>query len=172
MCSARTQHPTVSLIGMPGVGKSTVGVILAKMLGLEFADTDIAIQTQEGRTLQTILEHDGYLKVREIEEQVLLEVPLPGRVVATGGSVVYSQKVMQRLSAAGPVVYLRADVETLLERISANPERGIASDGDQSFADIYAERTPLYERYAGTTVDADAGTADAVASIIVQLLHA
>ncbi|MFT7288905.1 MAG: shikimate kinase [Halieaceae bacterium] len=171
MSGPKTQHGTISLIGMPGVGKSTVGVLLAKLIGLEFTDTDLSIQAREGRTLQEILESDGHLRLRGIEEAVLLDVPLQSRVVATGGSVVYSAATMQRLRAAGPVVYLRADVDTLLHRVSANPERGIASDGSQSFEDIYAERTPLYERFATHTVDAIGGSADAIATLIVQALH-
>lgn len=172
MNSARTQYRTVSLIGMPGVGKSTVGVILAKLIGLDFSDTDLAIQAREQATLQEILERDGHLRLREIEEQVLLEVPLEGRVLATGGSVIYSPAIMQRLKAAGPVVYLRADVTTLKKRVAANPERGIASGAGQSFEDIYAERTPLYDRYATHTVTGVGGSADAVAGLVVQALHA
>jgi shikimate kinase len=99
-------------------------------------------------------------------------VPLEGRVAATGGSVIYSDAIMQRLRAAGPVVYLRADITTLKTRVAANPERGIASDAGQTFEDIYAERTPLYEQYAQYTVAADSGTADAIAAMIVQELHA
>lgn len=166
-----TTFHTISLIGMPGVGKSTVGVILAKRLGLEFSDTDIDIQTREGRTLQQIVDGDGYLYLRKVEEQVLLDVPLEGKVAATGGSVVYSPRIMARLTAAGPVVYLRADVETLKERVAANPERGIASGPGHSFEDICNERTPLYERYASHVVDATSGNADAVATLIVQTLH-
>lgn len=157
---------------MPGVGKSTVGVILAKLLGLAFTDADISIQTREKRTLQDILESEGYQRLREIEESVLLEMPLADRVIATGGSVVYSSRIIQRLADAGPVVYLRADVGTLLERVAANPERGIASDASQSFEDIYAERVPLYEQYASCTIDATSGSTDAVAALIVQALHA
>jgi shikimate kinase len=171
LSNAQTHYSTISLIGMPGVGKSTVGVILAKLLGLEFSDTDLAIQAREGQTLQEIVDAHGHLHLRDIEEQVLLEVETAQRVLATGGSVVYSERIMQRLSAAGPVVYLRADVETLKRRVAANPMRGIASDGAQTFEDIYAERTPLYERYATHTVDAVGGSADAVAALVVQALH-
>jgi shikimate kinase len=172
MSTSLTSFDTVSLIGMPGVGKSTVGVLLAKRLGLAFSDADISIQTREGRTLQEILDTDGYLRLREIEESVLLEMPLDNRVVATGGSVVYSPRIMQRLAAAGPVVYLRADLDTLRTRVAANPERGIASDAAHSFEDIYAERVPLYEHYASCTIDAASGSTDAVATLIVQELHA
>lgn len=172
MNDARTHFNTISLIGMPGVGKSTVGVILAKLIGLKFADTDLSIQSREGQTLQQIINSEGPMRLRKIEEEVLLDEPLDGRVVATGGSVVYSDAIMQRLLAAGPVVYLCADVHTLQTRVAANPERGIASDKGQTFEDIYNERVPLYEQYATHRVDAVSGSADAVASLIVQALHA
>ena len=171
MHRSRTQYNTISLIGMPGVGKSTVGVILAKLIGLEFTDTDLSIQARERKTLQEIVDGEGPMRLREIEEEVLLSEPLDGRVTATGGSVVYSDAIMQRLRAAGPVVYLRADVGTLKQRVAANPDRGIASEAGQTFEDIFAERVPLYEKYAQHTVDADSGSADAVAAMIVQELH-
>ena len=172
MTTTHTPYDTISLIGMPGVGKSTTGVILAKLLGLEFADTDLAIQAREGRTLQEIVDSEGYLTLRRIEEEVLLAIDVSRRVLSTGGSVVYSEAIMQRLAAIGPVVYLAADLATLEQRVAANPLRGIASDGAQTFADIYDERTPLYERYATHRVDAANGNADAVAARIVSTLHA
>lgn len=171
MHTPRTPYSTISLIGMPGVGKSTVGVVLAKLVGLAFSDTDLAIQSREGDSLQGVLERNGARAFREIEREVILAEPLAGRVVATGGSAIYSDRVMRRLRAAGPVVYLRADVDTLMERVRLNPQRGIASDSDQSYEDIYAERVPLYERHATHSVDAVGGSADAVAALIVQALH-
>jgi shikimate kinase len=172
MSISRPQFRTISLIGMPGVGKSTVGVILAKLTGLGFTDTDLSIQAREGQTLQDIVDGQGHLKLRAIEEEVLLTEQLRDHVVATGGSVIYSDAIMARLRAAGPVVYLRADVETLKKRVAANPDRGIASGANQSFEDIYAERTPLYERFATDTVNAVGGSADAIAALIVQALYA
>lgn len=172
MQTPHTPYSTISLIGMPGAGKSTVGVVLAKLVGLEFADTDISIQAREGESLQAILERRGHLQLREIEEAVILDEPLASRVIATGGSAVYSEPVMRRLRGAGPVVYLQASVGTLKARVAINPERGIASDGDQSFEDIYNERIPLYQRWATHTVEAAGGSADAIATLIVQALHA
>ena len=157
---------SISLIGMPGAGKSTVGVILAKLTGLAFVDTDLAIQLHAGDTLQDILEREGYLHLRELEQSILLSLDLSHSVISTGGSVVYSPVVMQRLRAAGPVIYLRADLDTLERRVAAAPLRGIASSSAQSYADVYAERTPLYEQYADITVDATAGSADTVAALI------
>jgi len=172
MQTRRTPFATISLIGMPGAGKSTVGVVLAKLVGLDYTDTDISIQSREGDSLQNILERRGHLALRDIERDVILAEHLAGRVVATGGSAIYSDAVMQRLRAAGPVVYLRADVATLKARVATNPDRGIASDGEQSFEEIFAERAPMYERYATHIVDAMGGSADAVAALIVQALHA
>lgn len=163
-------HRTISLIGMPGAGKSTVGVILAKRTGLAFTDTDLAIQVREGEILQDIVDRVGNPRFREIEEEVLLAVPLDDAVVSTGGSVIYSDAVMQRLRAAGPVVYLAADLATLEARVAANPLRGIARGAGQTYADVYAERCPLYEHYADITVDAAAGNADAVADAIFRAL--
>ena len=159
---------TISLTGMPGAGKSTVGVILAKLTGLRFADTDLDIQLRENATLQTILERHGYRYLRAVEQEVLLDIPLGRAIISTGGSVVYSESVMRRLRAAGPVVYLKTDLATLAERVATAPLRGIASSEGHSYADVFAERTPLYERYADIIVDANGGTADQVAADILH----
>lgn len=166
------QHPhqTISLIGMPGAGKSTVGILLAKLSGLRFTDSDVDIQVREDRSLQDILEADGHLRLRQIEEEVLLALPLNGAVISTGGSVVYSDAIMQRLRGAGPVVYLEADLPTLEARVAAAPLRGIASNPDQGFAGVFKERVPLYERFADVTVSAATGTADDVAAEIARQL--
>lgn len=161
---------TISLIGMPGAGKSTVGVILAKLLGRQFRDTDLDIQLRERATLQEILDQRGYQALREIEEAVLLEIGLKNAIISTGGSAVYSQASMERLREAGPVVYLNADLPTLAPRVAATPNRGMASSKEQSFAEVYAERTPLYARHATHTVDATAGTADDIALLIAGLI--
>lgn len=161
---------TISLIGMPGVGKSTVGVILAKLTGLRFADTDLDIQVREHATLQQILERHGFRHLRKVEEAVLLSIELEHAIISTGGSVVYSGDAMQRLRDAGPVVYLAADLATLEGRVAAAPLRGIASSAAQSYAQVYAERTPLYQRYADISVDACQGCADEVAAEIRRQL--
>ncbi len=161
---------TISLIGMPGVGKSTVGVILAKLIGLRFADTDLDIQVRENATLQQILERHGHLHLRALEQDVLLEISLDRAIISTGGSVVYSEQVMRRLKSAGPVVYLAADLPLLQRRVAAAPLRGIASSSVQTYAEVYAERTPLYRRYADVTVNATGGCADEVAAAIVAQL--
>lgn len=162
---------TISLVGMPGAGKSTIGVVLAKLAGLGFVDTDLEIQVRERASLQQILERDGYLRLRAIEQEVLLATNLSGSVIATGGSVVYSEPTMSRLAAAGPVVYLEVDLPTLASRVAAAPPRGIASDSNQGLDAIFAERTPLYRRYADLTVKAADGTPEEVASAILNALH-
>ena len=171
MTTSQFSHSTISLIGMPGAGKSTVGVLLAKLTGLGFTDTDVSIQVRERATLEEIIARDGHLQLRAIEEEVLLAEPLDQRVIATGGSVVYSEAAMQRLREAGPVVYLQADLGTLEQRIASAPARGIARPAGQSFEQVFAERTPLYDRHADEVVRATRATADAVAAEIVRRLH-
>lgn len=167
-----TSHSTrvVSLIGMPGSGKSTVGVLLAKRLGLAFVDTDLLIQEQEQATLAEIIAAKGHEALRDIEEQVLLDMAIYPAVISTGGSVVYSDAIMQRLSAASSVVYLRASLETVDHRISLAPDRGIASPGNHTLEDVYNERVPLYERYAVVTVDVDTDDPEVIAGHIKSSL--
>jgi shikimate kinase len=155
---------------MPSTGKSTVGVLLAKLSGLAFRDTDLDIQVHAHATLEEILQRDGYQRLREIEEEILLQVPLRNCVISTGGSVVYSEKAMARLAAAGPVVYLETDFKTLEKRVAGAPNRGIASSTQQSFADIYAERTPLYRRHADLTINtADTNAEQIAINLLGQL---
>ncbi len=161
---------TISLVGMPGTGKSTVGVLLAKLTGLRFVDTDLDIQVQEEATLQEILEAHDYRYLRQVEEQVLLNLQLDHALVSTGGSVVYSAASMARLKSLGPVIFLHTDLVTLEQRVAAAPLRGIASDGDQSFAQVFAERTPLYEQYADYTVITADNTPEQVAAEALRLL--
>jgi shikimate kinase len=170
MPTAQVPPQTITLVGMPGVGKSTVGALLAEHFGLAFRDTDLSIEAREGQILQAIVDRVGTPRFREIEEEVLLAEPLAGAVVSTGGSVVYSDPVMRRLRSAGPVVYLQADLATLEQRVAGNPLRGIARGPDQSYADVLAEREPLYASYADVTVDASSGSAADVAETIRRTL--
>ncbi|MDO8861035.1 shikimate kinase [Haliea sp. E1-2-M8] len=162
---------TISLIGMPGAGKSTVGVLLAKLSGLDFNDTDLEIQVQAGATLQEIIDSRGHIVLRALEEEILLAVPLTHTVIATGGSVVYSDRIMQRLKQAGPVVYLDVPLSTLEARVAAAPPRGIASDVGYSYADVFRERTPLYRRYADFTVATEGRDPQDVAMEILTRLR-
>ena len=163
-------HNTITLIGMPGAGKSSVGVLLAKQVGLNFVDTDLLIQVQVGKTLQEIMDEQGHNRLRSLEQEVLLGAPLDKMLVATGGSAVYSKPGMQRLQSAGPVVFISVPLPVLDSRIDNEDQRGIARSPGQSFADIYAERLPLYEKYADVTVAGDAGSVESIATMIARQL--
>lgn len=136
------------LIGMPGAGKSTIGVLLAKQTARAFVDTDLLIQTAAGRSLQEIVDHDGYRALRQVEETVLLGLTTSNHVIATGGSAVYSERAMAHLKADGLVIYLDVDLATLAARINDFATRGLAKRPDQSLADLMRERSTLYRQYA------------------------
>lgn len=142
----------IVLIGMPGAGKSTVGVLLAKQTALGFVDTDLLIQSAAGRSLQAIVDREGYLALRQLEEQVLLGLSVNKHVIATGGSAVYSERAMAHLKANGLVIYLDVDLATLSARIDNLGTRGLAKRLDQTLADLLHERTALYQRYADLTI--------------------
>jgi shikimate kinase len=142
----------IVLVGMPGSGKSTVGVILAKLTGRDFVDTDILIQNAEGRTLQEILDADGYLALRSIEERILCGLECRNHVIATGGSAVYSRTAMEHLRSDGVVVFMDVDLAVLEARELALDVRGIAKRPDQSFAELFEERFALYTAYADLVI--------------------
>lgn len=160
----------VILIGMPGSGKSTVGVLLAKQLGLGFVDTDLLIQEQAGRTLQHIVDNEGYQALRRIEEQVLLDLNVDHKVISTGGSAVYSDAAMQHLKANGVVVFLDIPLKLVIERIGDHSMRGISRRPDQSLADLFEERHRLYQRYADLAIDGQGRTQDEVCQAVVRSL--
>ena len=143
----------IILIGMPGAGKSTVGVLLAKQLARPFVDTDLLLQARAGRGLQAILDADGPEAFERLEEQTVLALTLTNQVVATGGSVVYSEKAMAHLAAAAPVVYLRIDLASLRRRLTDLKTRGVVMGRNNDLAMLYAERRGLYERWATVTID-------------------
>lgn len=142
----------IILIGMPGAGKSTIGVILAKQASRDFVDTDVLIQTSRGRTLQYIVDTEGYEALRRTEEEVLLGLAVRNCVIATGGSAVYSESAMAHLKSDGIVVFLDADIPTLESRVRDFSVRGLAKSKDQTFADMFHERLILYQLYADITV--------------------
>jgi len=153
MKSFAPDKSNIVLIGMPGSGKSTVGVILAKLTSLSFLDTDVLIQTAERRPLQEIVDSQGYMALRAIEERILLGIQCKGHVIATGGSAVYSQPAMERLRSDGVIVFLDVDIPTLESRVRDFATRGLAKRPEQSFADLFAERVALYKKYAEITVN-------------------
>jgi len=143
----------VVLIGMTGVGKSTVGVLLAKALSRDFVDTDVLIQRAEGRRLQDILNEEGLDRFLQIEERHVLALAIDNAVISTGGSVVYSEAAMAHLKRGATVVYLSLPLADLEKRVTDMDSRGIAIAPGQSFAELYRERMVLYQRYADVTVD-------------------
>jgi len=153
----RNEHSrrSIILIGMPGSGKSTLGVLLAKKNGLDFLDTDLVIQVKEGISLQELLDQRGYLALREIEEQVLLATDCHHSVIATGGSAVYSAKGMAHLKSCGPVIYLAVPIDVLKKRIDDYETRGIACQPGQSFESLFEERQKLYQEYADIIISVD-----------------
>ncbi len=145
----------IVLIGMPGSGKSTVGVVLAKLCLRDFLDTDVLIQSQEGKKLQDIVDSQGYAALRKIEEQVLSSLAVQNHVIATGGSAVYSDASMVHLKEDGWVVFLDVTLKMLRARLGDYSTRGIAMRPDQSLADLFKERGELYRRYADHTIRCD-----------------
>ncbi len=143
----------IVLIGMPGAGKSTIGVILAKLASMSFIDTDVTIQTVHGRTLQEIMDAEGYLGLRQVEEDILLGLDLEDHVIATGGSAAYSEPAMVHLKEGGIVVFLDVALPVLEERIHNFATRGLAKRDDQSFEDLFEERSHLYDKYSDIRID-------------------
>jgi shikimate kinase len=162
----------IVLIGMPGSGKSTVGVILAKLTGRGFVDTDLLIQIASGKSLQEIVDDRGYMELRRVEEEVLLGISCRAQVIATGGSAVYSARAMAHLGRDAVVVFLDADIATLEARVRDFGRRGLAKRAGQTFAELFAERTPLYRAHADITVDCSGLSHEEVcARIRAQLPH-
>lgn len=142
----------IVLIGMPGVGKSTVGVILAKVLGYQFLDADLLIQQQEGKLLKDIIKEVGTEGFIEVENRVNAGIRCTKTIIATGGSVVYGKEAMEHLKEIGTVVYLKVPYPTIEKRLSDIRGRGVVLKNGQTLYDIYMERTPLYEKYADLCV--------------------
>ena len=145
----------IVLIGMPGCGKSTVGVVLAKNLGYSFLDVDLVIQEKEGRLLSEILDEEGFDGFIEVEERACLGIKAEKTVIATGGSAVYGEKGMQYLKEIGTVVYIRLGYDEIEHRLGDLHKRGVAMKSGMSLRDLYEERTPLYNRYADVVCDGE-----------------
>ena len=143
----------IVLIGMPGVGKSTLGVVLAKELGFEFVDADLLIQKREKRLLKDIIAQEGVDGFLEIENAVNASISATKTVIATGGSVIYGAEAMEHLKEIGTVVYLKLDYETLDSRLGSLKGRGVVLKDGQNLESLYEERVPLYEKYADVIID-------------------
>ncbi|MAG93353.1 MAG: shikimate kinase [Planctomycetaceae bacterium] len=158
----------IVLIGMPGAGKSTIGVLLAKASLRRFVDTDVVIQARYGARLMELIEAWGMRKFREVEQQVLLELEERNSVIATGGSAVYSEAAMRHLQTQGRIVFLDVPLATLRERLGNMLQRGVVISPGQSLDDLFEERMPLYQRYAEQTVSCVGRSMEAVVAEIVD----
>lgn len=165
------QKSNVVLIGMPGSGKSTVGIILAKQMARDFVDTDVLIQLAEKRTLQDIIDSDGHMALRDIEERIVCGVNHKNHIIATGGSVPYSHQAMVHLMQDGIFVFLNADLDCLRSRIENYETRGLAKRPDQTFRELFDERSALYTQYADFTVNCSILSQEQVCTQIVQQLN-
>ena len=143
----------IVLIGMPGVGKSTIGVVLAKMLGYDFIDADLVIQEKEKKLLREIIAEVGAEGFIEVENRVNSSIEAEHAIIATGGSVVYGAEAMAHLKEIGTVLYLKLPYEELQKRLRDIKGRGVVLNDGQTLKDLYEERVPLYEKYADLTVD-------------------
>ena len=162
----------VVLIGMPTSGKSTMGVILAKILGYRFLDADIVIQEKEGKKLSQIIEEEGVDGFIEIENRINAAVETEKTVIATGGSVVYGKEAMDHYKNIGKVVYLKVDMDTLTKRLHNAKQRGVVMREGQSLISLYNERSALYEKYADITIEEKDLAMEEVIDITLDALKA
>jgi len=160
----------IVLIGMPGAGKSTIGVVLAKALKKKFVDTDILIQEETGRLLQDILDTDGPDVFRRIEEETVLAHQFRNAVIATGGSVVLSRKAMEHLKKDGVIIYLNVSFAEIKRRLKNITTRGVVLEKGQTLRTLYDQRAPLYERSADITVDCSRHDFEKIVTAIIEQL--
>ena len=159
----------LTLIGMPGAGKSTIGVILAKNLGLGFLDTDVLIQIRQQKSLQQIIDENDHFALRAIEEREVLKIHTENCVIATGGSVVYSEKAMAHLASISKIIFLEINYEKAKKRIHNFETRGIAKADNQSLEELFKERQILYKKYAEITVDCNVLDQEELAAHIARI---
>lgn len=143
----------IVLIGMPGAGKSTVGVVLAKKMGFRFVDSDLVIQDQYGKLLHELIEENGVEGFWKIENDVNASLDMKKSVIATGGSAIYGNEAMEHLREIGLIVYLKLPYEEIADRLGDLNARGVTLRGNQTLLDLYEERVPLYEKYAHISVE-------------------
>lgn len=165
-CSARDN---IILVGMPASGKSTVGVILAKVLAYDFIDTDILIQRAQKKSLAAIIGEKGIDEFLRIENQVCSSVECTHSVIATGGSAIYGREAMEHFGKIGIVIYLKVEYDALVKRLHNIQSRGVVLREGQSFRDLYEERTKLYEKYAGMVVEEHGDVEDVIVEIVQRL---
>ena len=161
----------IILIGMPGAGKSTIGVILAKVLGYQFVDADLVIQEKEGRLLHEIISQDGLERFIQIENKVNEEIDAMHTVIATGGSVIYGKEAMNHLRSIGTVVYLKISYKEISKRLGNIMQRGVVLKKGQDLAALYEERCPLYELYADIVIDCENMDIESTMETIVERVN-
>lgn len=161
----------ITLIGMPGAGKSTIGVVLAKVLGFDFIDSDLLIQKAEGKLLWQIMRDVGNDGFNEIEERVNSTIDAQNSVISTGGSVIYGPKAMEHLRNISTVVYLKVNCSTLKRRLGDLEKRGVVLKPGQTLSELYEERVPLYEKYAHITVNVSNKSVQQAVMIISELFY-
>ena len=157
---------TLTLIGLPASGKSTLGVLLAKALGLKFIDCDLVIQEKTGKLLHEIIAEKGVENFLALEEEINCEIFSENAIISTGGSAVYSQRAMKHFKSLGKVLYIKIDYDTLKERLGDYSHRGIAQRQGETLLDMYNERVPLYEKWADVTQDSLDTMSETVTSLI------
>ena len=160
----------IILIGMPGVGKSTVGVLLAKRLGFAFLDTDLLIQTSENMRLQVLIQQHGVEGFKNLEAVYLQNVTTRQTVIATGGSAIYRENAMAHLNKLGRIIYLEIALEPLMKRLERLDERGVVFIPGQTFESLYAERQPLYRNYGQIIMSTNGMTPEQVVRGILSAL--
>ena len=153
---------------MPGVGKSTIGIILAKNLERGFIDTDTLIQINQQKPLQQIIDESNHLALRAIEEKEILKINIENHIIATGGSAAYSEKAMAHLLGISTIIFLEASLEVITQRINNFDTRGIVKAEGQTFSELFEERQILYKKYAGITINCNALDKEALALHIEQ----
>ena len=161
----------IVLIGMPASGKSTVGVILAKILGYNFVDADIVIQKEDGRKLSQIIEEEGIDGFIDIENRINTGIECEKSVISTGGSVVYGKEAMEHYKNIGKVVYLKIGMEELTKRLHNVKQRGVVMRKGQNLVSLYNERSVLYEKYADITIDEGKDTLEEVVARLLAVLN-
>ncbi len=160
----------IILVGMPTSGKSTVGVIVAKILGYNFVDADIVIQKKDGRRLSEIIEQEGVEGFIDIENKINSSIEVEKTVIATGGSVIYGAEAMEHYKNIGRVVYLKVGMEVLTKRLKNVKQRGVVMRPGQSLISLYNERSVLYEKYADITIDEKDNTMEEVVADLIAAL--
>ena len=170
--STLAKKDNLILIGMPASGKSTVGVILAKVIGYDFIDSDLLIQKKEGMRLADIIKKKGIDGFLEVENEVNASIEASQCVIATGGSAVYGEEAMKHLCEIGAVIYLQVDYSVIQKRLHNIRQRGVVLRQGQTLQDLYDERTVLYEKYADLIVREGSGEIEAVVARIIRTLRA